>query len=100
MVDIEPGQLSQLGNSREALAGLILVGGEDTGGCLYGGVLPLSLSAELCRHPVSDQSGTSSSWQRLPSDGLTNNNQYEAPDRPDRLGWLGFTLMMELALTL
>lgn len=60
MVDIEPGQLRQLGHSRETLAGLILVGGEDTGGCLYGGVLPHSLGVEHRRHPVSDQSGTSS----------------------------------------
>ena len=66
VVDIEPGQLRELSNSRESLAELEVVGGEHTGDGLDRGVAAHSLGAEHRRHPVSDQSRTSSSWQRLP----------------------------------
>ena len=63
MVYIEPGQLSQLGHSGKAVTELMLVGGEDSGGCLYpGGVPAHSLRVEDRRDSVSDQSGTSHSW--------------------------------------
>ena len=54
VVDIEPGQLRELSNSRESLAELEVVGGEHTGDGLDRGVAAHSLGVEHRRHAVSD----------------------------------------------
>ena len=91
VVDIEPGQLRQLGHAGEAVS---LDAGGDSCAALYGGEISNCLRAVQRRHSVSDESLSPSCSSILPSDQA--DALCVAPDSLDRLGW---TLMMELEVT-